>query len=610
MSLRGSEGFPSPFFDYASMQMPDSHATVLKLAEFIMESNATYRSAMDRINSYFLTDIDIGSPSTKRVGSDERDKYKTFLSETLDIMQVLKSCGSDFDCYGNFFTSLIIPFRRFLDCPKCRSRFSFKEVSENNEFKFKWKNFQFTAVCPRCGGSGAWLVHDEPDKDESRIRVKRWSPHEMDILYDPYSDDCRYLWRISEDYKNDIRTGKMFQIERASLEVISAIKNNQMFLFSPEVIFHGKEPCLAGRRNRGWGISRVLTNFRQVWYVQVLHRYNEAIALDYVIPFRLITPAPRGGSSVNAGQAIDPLLSSNMGDFSAQVRRMITKRRHNPTGWHTLPFPVQYQALGGDATQLAPRELMDQGMETLLNALGTPVEMYRGTLSMQAAPVALRLFESNHHHRVHNNNAFLSWLVNQISRTMSWEQVTAKMRSVTYADDANKQMMLLQLMMGGAVSSTTGLRALGIGWKDEQRQLAEEARFQQETQAELQEEMQTQAFGQEVAKGQPASGQPQPGGQPTQGDPNAAAQPGPVTQYLQSLSPSTPITPQDMMATADSLAQELLGMPSSQRIGELRALKAKNEALHGLVKAKLEQIRSQARSAGGAQVMSQTFGQQ
>jgi hypothetical protein len=51
-----------------------------------------------------------------------------------------------------------------------------------------------------------------------------------------------------------------------------------------------REDALAGVRNRGWGISRVLANFRQAWYVQVLHRYNEAIALDYVIPFRLITP--------------------------------------------------------------------------------------------------------------------------------------------------------------------------------------------------------------------------------------------------------------------------------------------------------------------------------
>jgi hypothetical protein len=81
-----------------------------------------------------------------------------------------------------------------------------------------------------------------------------------------------------------------------------------------------KENTLAGVRNRGWGISRVLSNFRQAWYVQVLHRYNEAIALDYVIPFRLITPAPGPGS---ADQARDALLNLNMGGYMPQIQRML-----------------------------------------------------------------------------------------------------------------------------------------------------------------------------------------------------------------------------------------------------------------------------------------------
>jgi hypothetical protein len=42
----------------------------------------------------------------------------------------------------------------------------------------------------------------------------------------------------------------------------------------------------------------------------VLRRFNEAIALDYVIPFRVITPAPAQGKT-GGGLSIDPLQMYN-----------------------------------------------------------------------------------------------------------------------------------------------------------------------------------------------------------------------------------------------------------------------------------------------------------
>src|ERR1700719_3266165 len=85
--------------------------------------------------------------------------------------------------------------------------------------------------------------------------------------------------------------------------------------------------------------------------------------------------------------------------------------------------PRSWSMFGADANQLAPRDLFDQGMETLLNDVGTPVELYNGSLQLQTAPVALRLFESTWHHLVHSANALLTWFVRQVSQIMSWEVV-------------------------------------------------------------------------------------------------------------------------------------------------------------------------------------------
>ncbi len=98
-------------------------------------------------------------------------------------------------------------------------------------------------------------------------------------------------------------------------------------------------------------------------------------------------------------------------------------------------MPVSFQMFGADANQLAPRDLLDQGMEQPLNDAGTPVELYNGSLQLQTAPVALRLFESTWHHLVHDANDLLAWAVEQIARLLSWETVDARLKRVTIADN-------------------------------------------------------------------------------------------------------------------------------------------------------------------------------
>ena len=605
--------FPDPWVDMATLSMPQTMRSALEWSEYIYMTNGTYRMAMERIISYFITDIEIGEAS-----DDEKEKWTEFLTDTLDIYTVLQNKLRNRICYANDFSSVLVPFKRFLRCPGCGITLPLKEVYDNSVFKFQWDNFQFVATCPHCNKRAKWKVDDKPDDEEKKIKIKTWNPHEIEILHDTYTDETSYLWRIPEDYKQQIRRGNLYHLERASMPVLNAIKNNQMFRFDPGVIYHMKEPTLGGIQNRGWGIPRVLSNFRQMYYVQVLRRYNEAIAMDYVVPFRVITPAAKagGGGSIGGGQAVDPLMTFGGGDFAGKVNQMIRKRRRDPASWNVLPFPVQYQMLGGDANQLAPTDLINQGTEQLLNDAGTPVEMYKGSMQMDTAPVALRLFEATWHHLVHDANNFLGWLVRQLSQIMSWESVDIKLRRVTIADDMQKQMALLQLMMGQQASGTTAFKHLGLDWKEEQRLLGEEAQTQAEMQARIQEEMEQAGFASEVAKGQipgqapPGGGAAPPGGDPAAGggDPAAGgdpamggAPPSPVQNYLQEMGPNTPVQPADLMAAADSLAQELLGLPESLRRSEMMALKNKHEVLHSIVRAKLDAIRSNVRLQAGAQ---------
>lgn len=615
----GQEGFADPFNDYATTQMPTTMKSALWWSEYIWTVMGTYRMAMERIVSYFITDIDVGGD----VSDEEKKKYKEYLDDQLDALSFLNLMMRDRLCYGNSFASVIVPFRRYLQCPKTGDLYPLKVVYNNFDFKFSDK-FEFVATCPKTGWRGAWQVIDKPREESDHLIMKRWSPHEIELLHDPYTDEVAYLWRIPEHYKRLVREGNLYHLERASRQVLEAIRTDRLFRFNKDSIFHMKEPTLAGIRNMGWGLPRSLINYRQIWYCQVLRRYNEAIALDYVIPFRLITPEARSGGAVGGIATQDPMSIYAAGDFRSQVKRMLNKRRRDPASWQMLPFPVNYQMLGGDASQLAPTELIGQGMDTLLNESGTPVEFYQGSLSVQAAPVALRLFESTHRQLVSDANRFLQWMCDSVSRIMSWEIVNVNLTRVTVADDMAKQTAALQLMMGQQLSGTTGLAAIGYDWESEQKRLADEARIQQEMQARQQEEMEQQGFAAQVSQGvnpmaQGAGGDPaaaQGGGDPAaaqgggQAGPDMAAAGGtPVSNYIQTMGPNVPVTPNDLQAAAEQLAQELLGLPEGVKDSELRKLKQFNPTLHAIVREKMDDTRRQMRMQGGAMLMQQGGGQ-
>lgn len=65
-----------------------------------------------------------------------------------------------------------------------------------------------------------------------------------------------------------------------------------------------------------------------------------------------------------------------------------------------------------------------------------------------------------------------------------------------------------------------------------------------------------------------------------------------------------------MMAQAEQVAMQMLGMPYEARKSELLKLKKSDEMLHAMVIQKMDEIRQQAKSQGGFQALQQMTGAQ
>jgi hypothetical protein len=566
--------FPDPFLDMASQMMPRTLRQVLDLCEFIWLKNSTYRQAAGRIVRYFITRIEMDE-----VSEQVEDKIRHFLEHQLRVVDQLSMLGDDFMAYGNSFSSVVLPFRRFLRCKVAGC--GYEQPIE--QARWAYKSHKFTALCRRCKKMTDQDPVDRRSVEEDRVKIKRWSPKQIRLLWHPWSWRYEYFWEVPADFRNEVNKGTPFYVQDTPLEVLRTIKENRLFKFSPGVVYHMHEDTLSGIETKGWGVTRLLPNFAQAWYVQVLKRYNEALALDYVVPFRVITPKPL--SSAN-----DPMIGVSLGEFKVNVQRMLREHRIDPATWHNLPFPIEYQALGGEAKNLATPELIDSGLDELLNGIGIPAELYRATLNIQALPVALRLFQQNWPHLVNNYNGWLNWMMEIVSTAFNWDKPDRTyLQPVTMADDLETKQMIMQMALANIISKETAFSMLGIDARAELKKMFREQKEYYEEQQQMQEDQMHKQELKDTMSGQAAQGGG--GAPPGMGGP---AQAGMSNQAM---------TPMDLAQQAEQLAGQLVKTPYETRRGMLMEIKQSNPTLHALVKAKLQDLRQDAASQGKQQML-------
>lgn len=566
----GSGKWPNPFYDVASEFIPTDINNVLEWAEYVYMSFGTWRAASRRVVRYFLTDLVLEGES-----EEEREDFNDFLNDKLHITTELAQIGDEYMTYGNAFVSIYFPFDRWFKCPSCGIEIKAGKLP----YKYVPSKAQFHANCKKCNHSGAWHHEDRRSADKNRVKIIRWNPKQMRLRVHPVSGRTTYFWAIPQSFIKKVEEGKHFFIDDTPWHILKTISKNTaqsgaeagpLFEFNEGAIYHFKENTLAGLPIVGWGIPQILPNFKLVYYIQVLRRFDEAIAHDFIVPFRVLYP------DAGPSPAQDPLTKTSLSGFVSKLQELKKRHRADPTGITIAPFKVGYQMLGGEGKALTPKDQIMQALDELLNALGYPAELYRGSLSVQAAPVALRLFEKTWGSLVDGYNDLIAWMLERISKHFMWGEITGKLQPVTLADDMERKALNLQASAGMDVSKGTAYRPFGIDYMAEQERIVQEQQAIQKLQQEAMEEAQAQQ-GMEGGTG----GGGAPGGE-------------------------VGATPGDVHDQAKQMAQQLLFQtPETQRRSALIDIKHSNPTLHALVLQEMDAIRQEAATQGQSMVMEQ-----
>lgn len=520
--------YPSPFFDIAQTYMPPTVKELFRWCAYFFYKDPMIGSVVTKIAEYPVTDFVYNSP-------DEhiREGWRRLIEDQLNLKPFLIEIGLDFFCYGNAFISLNLPFTRWIGCPHCRRSHRLTD----DKFKYKFVNFEFKFECEACGQQVTGDIDDRPVKDKSGINFVRWDPRNLDIYYNPLTGRSKYRYKIPNKIKKAIQEGQREIVADCPKVFLEALRKKRDIELSDQNLFHFKRPTLA-EQDMGWGKPLIIHSMSRMFYLYVLRRAQEAIAIQRILPLEFIFP--------QANSAQDPYQHVNLSSWQSSVQDEIRRWRVDPNYIAVVPVPLGFERLGGDGRALLLGPEIEVTNKEVSGGMGVPLEFVFGGLSWSGSSVSLRTLENHFLMYRRLLLRFVNWTKNRIRLYLGLPDIDIGFTEFKMADDIQRKQIVIQLNAANKISDHTMLTELGFDYDREMRAIEEEAHDRNKIQA-IMMKAQAEAQGETSiiqakynAKAQEAfneaSGQGQMMGQDPNGapmDPTQMAQPPDPTQAQQ-----------------------------------------------------------------------------
>jgi hypothetical protein len=444
-AARTAPKYPHPFFDQGQAYLPTSVKNMFHWCRFYFLTNPAVHAAISKMAEYPITPIIF-----KTENDALRKKYQE-ISRLLKLKSFRIEVGLDYYTYGNAFVSLMFPFTKFLICSECKTRHAITD----KKTKYKWVSSKYQLSCSKCGNTGFANAYDQYRRSVRGIRLTRWNPESIDVISDPITGELAYFYDIPKSTLNDIRMGKKKALETLPDVFIKAAQKRKRVVFSPDNIFHFKRPMLS-QKSQGFGMPLVMPVLKDLHYLGILRRSQEAIAQEHIVPLRIVFP--QGGTATS-----DPYSMVNLGEWKNEVQRQLSQWKIDPNRIPVMPLPLGYQTIGGNGRALVLHNEYRVWSEHIVAGMGVPPEFVFG--GIQYSGTNLTMFQLQ--------NKFLGYIEDQkelvfdfifkrIAAYMDYPDIDGDFRPFKMADDLQRTMLYFQLVQGQKLADRTLLEDLGF----------------------------------------------------------------------------------------------------------------------------------------------------
>lgn len=551
--------YPSPFFDIGHTYLPTSVKQMFRWCRYYFLVHPLINSVVFKMAQYPITDLVYNCNDAA-----QKEMWKDFLEGHLQYRCFQEEGGLDYYTYGNLLVSIFFPFKKMIKCKACGYTRPVKDAN------YYFTNFQFHWQCPKCRHHGPAETFDNYIRSSKGIRLLRWNPEDVDVRYNDTNGEYTYYYDMPVQLKNDIIMGKRHVVEEVPQIFIEALRTRRSVVFNKSNIFHMRRPTLAGK-DRGWGVPLLLAVLKDAFYLQILKKSQEAIALEHIVPLRILFPQSGSGTA-------DVYSTVNLGEWKDQIQEELGRWRFDNNYIPILPLPVGNQTIGGDGRALLLGQEIRVWSEHIVTGMGVPIELVFGGLSYSGSNVSLRMLENIFLGYMENHLLLVNWVIRNVASYMDWDPITVRFKPFKMADDLQRKAFNLQLNQLNKLSDATLLSDSDFDAEKEEKLISEETirrtlaqKKAQEAQAEIQGESQLimmryqlkaqQEQQQMMGSMAPAPGEPgaeaegvQPGGQSM---PSTEAQQGAQQAQQGAPLPSQPMPPQATPGMPPQAAQAL-----------------------------------------------------
>lgn len=472
--------YPIRFFNMLHFQRPKTLNEIFKWAIILNESSGLLDRITDTMARYPITPVLVEND----IGED-KDYWSNLLNDDLMIQNELVKNGKDYYTFGNCIVSIVPPFRRYLACPKCNHYKSHCITDEERSIDWKFRDYKFFATCLNkdCKFAGAFQLKDEyleGDEFIKNIKIQRWPIQFIKVRNLSIAGKKKIYYRIEDKYVKPILKGDRFVVANVPETFLLACKQNPqnpIIELPSDLTFHYEHEGITEPEWEGLSKPFFFSAWKDIFMSFVLRKAQETIASDHLIPNRFIFPTATPG-----GQ--DPLAKIDGAAWMGIVTTQLKRQQNDPNEIGVVPFPLGYQALGGQGKNMSLREEIELQDRRILTQLGIPPELIYGGMTWSGSNISLRMLENLFLYYINKQNTFVRFLVKYLAK-MSNKEAPSKVRLKPFrmADDIQQINLLSALGAQGRISESTALGQVGINIASEAKQMEDDKVYIERIQA-------------------------------------------------------------------------------------------------------------------------------
>lgn len=418
-------------FDFLSGFMPRKLKDLFRWCEYLYYNSTHIYAAGKKLADYVITELSYESDNDAL-----KQKYQALAERpNVRLMGLLKIAALDKLVYGNGFYSVYFPVNRMATCPKCKTSVNLKSV----KFKYDAKKTRFTIPCPACDRKYSRTLKQVSDKSiarEDNVTIIRWDPKLIDIDYNPITGEREYYHNVPGYVRKKVENSDNLFIATMPKSFLEAIAEDYVIKLDSENLFHLKVDAPSGIDPQ-WGFPPLAATLKKFYYAAVLRKANEAIALDYVVPFRVLHPAPSSGSG-------DPVQMISMSNWVSNTREEIRRWRKDPLHIMMSPVALAVSQMGGQGRALMTLQEVQQVEDDIIASMGIPREFLYGGMTFTGSSVTLRMLENQLLNDAMQLNELANWVLNRCGQKLRWDPIKVKLTPFKFIDDVQQKSLELQ----------------------------------------------------------------------------------------------------------------------------------------------------------------------